>query len=67
MKPSDFREGQSVRHRSHNRRVGWKVRDGTVLGVDHEGVHIAYDGGVGIYDDNWFRICEPQGTTLRPR
>lgn len=63
MKVSDFRVGDRVIHSS--------CGAGIVEKIDSAGMHVAFANSRnrGIYDDNWFRICEPKGTaiTLAPK
>jgi hypothetical protein len=57
---SDFSLGQRVEHTS--------MGTGKVESKTPETVTVAFDNSRsrGIYDDNWFRVCEPKGTTLKP-
>lgn len=60
MTVRNFSVGQQVRHSSRG--------TGTIAKIDGHGIHVAFDDGsrhLGIFDDDWFRLCPAWGTTIR--
>jgi hypothetical protein len=60
MVVSEFAAGQRVEHSSCGPGVVRRIEDGCV--------YVSYDSGgsFGIYDNKWFRACNPRGIYLRP-